>query len=104
MLVVDKDNFDAEVINYSGTALVDFWGPKCEPCKELMPQVEKLEDVYGDKVKFCKLDTAANRRLSISQRVMGLPTIGIYKNGARVDEVTSNVTIQMVEDMIKRNL
>lgn len=104
MIVVDKDNFDSEVVNYPGPVLVDFWGPKCEPCKELMPQVEKLEEVYGDKVKFCKLDTSANRRLSISQKVLGLPTIAIYKNGNKVDEVTQNVTIEMVEDMIKRNL
>lgn len=104
MIEVNKDNFDAEVVNYAGPVLVDFWGPKCEPCKELMPQVEKLESVYGDKVKFCKLDTSANRRLSISQRVLGLPTIAIYKDGKKVDEVTQNVTIEMVEDMIKRNL
>ena len=75
MIEVNKKNFEDEVQNYTGTALVDFWGPKCEPCKELMPYVEKLEDTYGDKVKFCKLDTSANRRLSISQRVIGLPTI-----------------------------
>ncbi|MDI6601091.1 MAG: thioredoxin domain-containing protein [Thermoanaerobacteraceae bacterium] len=104
MLIVDKDNFDAEVLSHNGPVLVDFWGPKCEPCKELMPQMEELEKVYGDRVKFCKLDTSANRRLAISQKVLGLPTIAIYKNGSKVDEVTQNVTIEMVEDMIKRNL
>jgi thioredoxin 1 len=69
-----------------------------------MPQVEKLEDKYKDRIKFCKLDTSRNIRLAVSQKVLGLPTLAIYKNGEKVDEVTREVTIQMVEEMINRNL
>ena len=41
-------------------------------------------------------------RLAISQKVMGLPAIAIYKDGQKVDEVKKQVTVEMVEEMIKK--
>ncbi|MGB9839649.1 thioredoxin TrxA [Thermovenabulum sp.] len=104
MIELTAENFEQEVLKAEGPVLVDFWGPKCEPCKALMPHVEELEKKYGDKVKFCKLDTSKNMRLAISQKVMGLPTLIIYKGGEKVDQVTKDVTVEMIEDMIKRNI
>ncbi len=88
MLALDKDTFQQEVLDAEGCVLVDYWNEGCEPCKALMPDVEALEEAYGDKVKFAKLNTNGARRLAISQKVMGLPTIILSKDGAKVAEVT----------------
>lgn len=104
MIELNAENFEQEVLKAEGPVLVDFWGPKCEPCKALMPHVEELEKKYGDRVKFCKLDTSKNMRLAISQKVMGLPTLIFYKGGEKVDQVTKDVTVEMIEEMIKRNI
>ncbi len=87
MLEINAENFEAEVLKSDKPVLLDFWGTKCEPCKALMPAVEKLAEKYGDKIKFCKLNTAENRRLAISQKVLGLPTIAMYKDGSKVEEL-----------------
>lgn len=97
MVVVDKENFAAEVLEAQGLVVVDFWSPKCEPCQALMPEVAKLADKYSGQAKFCKLDTAANRRLAISQKVLGLPTIGFYRQGEKIAELTKEFTIEDVE-------
>lgn len=102
MIEVNSDNFEQEVLKSDKPVLVDYWGPKCEPCKALMPHVEKLEEKYKDKVKFCKLDSSKNARLCISQRVMGLPTFIIYKDGEGVERISKEVTIDMVEDLVKK--
>ena len=83
MLEVHKDNFDEEVLQADGIVFVDFWSPKCESCLAAMPEVEALAERLRGKVKFCKLDTSGNRRLAISQKVMGLPTFIIYKDGEK---------------------
>lgn len=60
-----------------------------------MPDFEALEGEYSDKVVFAKLNTTHERRLAISQRVLGLPTIVLYKDGVRLGECTrddANVT------------
>ena len=62
---------------------VDFWGDKCEICIELMPGVHGLEEKYGDKIKFASLNIGGARRLAIAQKVLGLPTMIIYKGGEK---------------------
>ena len=83
MLELTKENFDAEVTESTGVVFIDFWSPKCEKCLELLPEVEALAEKNADKAKFCKLDAAGNRRLSIAQKVMGLPAFVFYVNGER---------------------
>ena len=85
MIELTKDNFDTEVLSPdSGVVFVDFWSPKCEPCLALLPDVENFVERNAGRAKFCKLDTATNKRLSIAQKVLGIPTLAFYKNGQKV--------------------
>ena len=99
MLVVDKNTFKTEVLENEGYVLVDFFGDGCEPCAALMPKGEK----YGDKIKFTKINTTKARRLAISEKVLGLPVIAIYKDGAKIEEVVKeDATEENIEAMIKK--
>lgn len=103
MIELNKENFEEEVLKAEGYVLVDFWGPSCEPCKALMPHVEAYKEKYGDKIKFTALDITKARRLAISQKVMGLPVIAIYKDGERIDSVVGDeATPTSVEELIKK--
>jgi len=84
MIELSKENFDAEVLEAEGLVFVDFWSPKCEPCMALLPEVEAFAKKNEGRAKFCKLDTAGNRRLAIAQKVMGLPTLVFYKKGEKI--------------------
>lgn len=101
MIEVDKKNFEEEVLKAEGLIMVDFWSPKCEPCKALMPSVHALADKYAGQAKFCSLDTAGNKRLAITQKVLGLPTIAFYKDGSKIAEMTADFTIDDVEARLK---
>lgn len=104
MLELNKDNFEQEVLNYSEKPVfVDFWGDKCEICKDLMPGVHELEHKYGDKIKFASLNISSARRLAIGQKVLGLPTMIIYKNGERAKVITPDKISNLsdVENFIK---
>ena len=83
MTELTKENFQAEVTEAKGVVFVDFWSPKCEPCMALLPDVEAFAERNSGKAKFCKVDTAGNRRLSIAQKVMGIPTFIFYKDGEK---------------------
>ena len=87
MLELDKTTFEPEVLKAEGKVLVDFYGDGCVPCAALMPHVHGFEGVYGDKIKFCALNTTKARRLAISQKILGLPV---------------NATPENVEAMIKK--
>ncbi|MDW7668856.1 MAG: thioredoxin family protein [Bacillota bacterium] len=105
MLELNKENFQDEVLNAEGLVLVDFWGDSCEPCKELMPDIVALSEKYGDKIKFTKLNTSKARRVAISQRVLGLPTIILYRNGEKIEEVNrDNANKKYIEESIKKHI
>ena len=103
MVEVDKKTFEEEVLQAEGTVVVDFYGDGCVPCQALMPHVHALADQYGDKLKFCALNTTKARRVAIGQKVMGLPVIAIYQGGEKVDElVKDDATADAVKAMVEK--
>lgn len=100
MLSLDKDNFEPQVLEAKGLVVVDFWSSKCEPCLALMPAIEELAEKYPQ-VKFAKLNILENRRLAISQKVLGLPTILIYQDGEKVAELSKDFQADDVETKLK---
>ena len=105
MIEVNKDTFQAEVLEAAETVLVDFFGDGCVPCEALMPKVHALAEQYGDKIKFTSLNTTKARRLAIGQKILGLPVIAIYKGGVKVEElVKDDATVENIENMIKKYL
>ena len=102
MLNITRDNFDAEIKNEKGLVIVDFWGEGCVPCMALMPDFEALEAKFEGKVKFGKLNTTLERKLALSQRVLGLPTIVLYQDGERIGELTKEKANAMgIEELLK---
>ena len=103
MLEVDKNRFEEEVLKADGYVFVDYFGDGCVPCQALMPFVHSLADKYGDKLKFTQLNTTKARRLAISQKILGLPVMAIYKNGEKVEElVKDQATEENIEAMVKK--
>ena len=101
MLELDKNTFEAEVLQAEGKVLVDFYGDGCVPCAALMPHVHEFDEKYCDKIKFTALNTTKARRLAIGQKVLGLPVIAIYENGQMIDSVVKEeATPESVEQMI----
>lgn len=81
IIEITKENFKQEVLKSQLPVLVDFWGPRCIPCKRLMPIFEELAEDYAGKVKFCKINTSENRSLTQQFNVMSIPTLHFYKDG-----------------------
>ena len=105
MLDLDKTNFQAEVLEAEGYVFVDFYGDGCVPCQALMPKVHEFAETYGDKMKFTSLNTTKARRLAISQKILGLPVMAIYKGGEKIDEVVKEeATPESIEAMIKKDI
>ena len=103
MLDLDKTNFQAEVLEAEGYVFVDFYGDGCVPCQALMPKVHEFAETYGDKLKFTSLNTTKAHRLAISQKILGLPVMAIYKGGEKVEElVKDDCTPETIEAMIKK--
>ncbi len=74
-------NFEQEVLKSELPVLVDFWAEWCMPCRMLAPTIEKVAKDYAGKVKVGKVDTDANRDISIKYGISAIPTVILFKNG-----------------------
>ena len=105
MVIINTDNFEAEVAKSEQPVVVDLWGPKCGPCLALMPNVETLGEEYAGKVKFGKINVMENRRLAITLKVMGVPTFLFYKGGELKERITGDqVTLEAIRAGAERLL
>ena len=78
--MLDKDNYEQEVMKAEGTVLVDFYADWCGPCRMQGPIVEQLSEERTD-VKFCKLNVDEAVAIAMELGITSIPTIMVVKNG-----------------------
>ncbi|QQE13388.1 thioredoxin [Planctomycetota bacterium] len=74
-------NFEQEVVNSDVPVLVDFWAEWCMPCRMLAPVIDEIAGEYAGKVKVGKVDTDANREVSVNYGISAIPTIILFNKG-----------------------
>ncbi|KRN25194.1 hypothetical protein FD14_GL000382 [Secundilactobacillus similis DSM 23365 = JCM 2765] len=52
------------------------------------PVLEQLEDDYGDRIKFGKLNVEDNQDLAMNYKVMSIPSLVLFRDGKAVEKVT----------------
>ncbi|MGI6752438.1 MAG: thioredoxin [Anaerovoracaceae bacterium] len=95
-----EENYENEALKSSIPVLVDFYADWCGPCQALSPVLEAVADKYVGKIKICKLNIDANRKLAISNRVMSIPTLFFIKDGEIVDRVTGGLAQPALENRL----
>ena len=85
-LTFSDANFDEEVLGAELPVLVDFWAEWCGPCKALTPLIDELATEYEGKLKVGKVDTDANREISVRFSVSAIPTVMVFKGGELVEK------------------
>jgi len=83
----DGPSFEADVLQASEPVVVDFYADWCPPCKMMEPVVEQLADEFAGKVKIGELNTDDNQEIAIRYGIMGIPTLGMFRDGKLVDRM-----------------
>lgn len=67
--------------------IVFYSSPSCGPCRSLKPIVSKLADEFHDKVYLIDIDIETDGDIAEAAGVSGTPTIQIFKDKARVENL-----------------
>lgn len=99
-VIITKENFEEEVINYKGIVLLDFYGTWCMPCKMLAPILEKVSKEKN--IKLAKVDIDENEELVKKFGIMSVPTVKVFKDGKEIDSsvglVSETRILNLIED------
>ena len=83
MTIINKDNFENEVLKSDKLTIVDFFATWCGPCQMFAPVLEKISNENTD-VNIFKVDIDQSQELAINSRVEVVPTLIFYKNGSAI--------------------
>ena len=93
---LNTQNFDNEVLNNNGVALVDFYADWCGPCKMVAPIVNEIANEHSD-ITVGKVNVDENNSLAIKYGVVSIPTLIVFKDGK---EQTRIVGYRPKEDIL----
>jgi len=94
---VNDAQFDAEVLQYPGVVLVDFYTPTCPPCRMVAPVLEQICSEREGKLRIVKVNTDENP-------VVAVPTFALYQAGKLLDQVTGAKSKDWFENWINTSI
>lgn len=84
VLHINADEFESVVLQSQTPVILDFYSDECPPCEALAPIFNKMNEKYGEHIKFVKMHRQHNREFATSIRVTSSPTLMFYHNGVEV--------------------
>ena len=74
-------------VQSNDVVLVDCWAEWCGPCKMLEPTIEELAADNAGRAAIAKLNVDLNPAKAQEFKVMGIPTMLLFKQGKLVDKI-----------------
>ena len=102
MKVITKQNFNSEIEEFSGLAVIDLYADWCGPCRMLAPILAELEDEYPE-VKFCKINVDEQPELAKEFNVKNIPMVAFVKNNVFADVSVGYVPKDVLKKLVEAN-
>ena len=101
--IATNTSFD-ELLQSEKLVIVDFWATWCGPCRMLSPLLDEVEAEMADQVEVVKVNVDDADEIAMRFRIMSIPTLLFFKNGAMVDRSVGAMPKSALVDKINANL
>jgi len=107
-VVVDIDETNASQLlieeSHNRLVVVDFWAEWCEPCKTLMPILEKIAAEYEGAFLLARVNADDQQMIAQQFGVRSLPTVMLILEGKPVDGFAGAQSESVVRQLLEKHL
>ncbi|ARS51573.1 thioredoxin [Kushneria konosiri] len=100
---VTSANFDQEVMQADKPVLLKFWAPWCGPCKMMAPVVDEVAEEKSGELKVVSINVDDAQGIAAEQGVRGVPTVMMFKDGAKVASLVGAQSKTQLVQFIDQN-
>ena len=104
---IEAESFEDKVKAVDALAVLEFWIRSCSQCKKFKPVYEKLPDIFGEDVRFLRMNmlkSIENLRLAEGLGVGETPTVKFFCEGKEVGEIVGYIPLDDAVEVIKTML
>ena len=80
-VIINKSNFENELLRSDKPVLLDFYADWCGPCKMLSPVLSEIADEYADVLRVAKVNVDDEPELAMKFKVSSIPMLVLFKDG-----------------------
>src|SRR5215471_15966415 len=105
-VTITTSNFEHDVLQAPGPALIDFWAPWCGPCRLVGPVVEEIATQYAGRLTVGKLNVDEHPAVAQRYGITSIPALVFFYAGQVMDTVVGavpkSVLAARVDDVLRR--
>lgn len=86
-IILDDDNFEAEVLNHTGLVMVVFWSDRRGSCHIMAPVINRVASVFTGCIRVGRLDIDEHLALPRRYGIHTVPTLVFFAKGQVVEQI-----------------
>lgn len=91
-----------DLINSKPVVLVEFFATWCPHCQRMMPVVEQVKELVGDKASIVQLDIDENQEPAGEADVQSVPSFILYKDGREIWRQSGEMEGELLYSQIEK--
>ncbi len=100
-IIINKKNFEEEVLKSDKPVLIDFWASWCRPCSMLSPVISEIAKEYEGEIKVGKVNVDEEMELAFEFKVASIPMLVVIKDGKVINTSVGVQPKQQIVSMFK---
>ncbi len=88
------EEFQKEIAEHKGFALIDFWAVWCGPCRMMAPVVDAADEALEGTIHFTKINVDELQDVAADFDIMSIPTFVILQDGVEISRLVGAMSTE----------